>query len=269
MAKGGKLMAEIVSLDVVTIATNEYLEYWMNQARSIEHHWGSSLQLTLHVFTNRGSEALTFAQGLTGVEIKVHEIPGWGWPEASSYRYKIISLNRTELNSEYLMHLDADMLVVAPISKPDLLSPLRQGIVLVRHPGYYRPDGAARAFFYLMNPAKILFDLWTKLTLGDLGAWETDQRSQAAVPRKLRKEYFCGATWWGERDAIIQLCEELSQRSAIDETNKVEARWNDESHLNWWACYNEHGIGEPSFCFAKGYPQLRNITPKILALEKS
>jgi hypothetical protein len=262
-------MAEIVSIDVVTIATNEYLDYWMNQARSIEHHWGSSLQVTLHVFTNRDSEALIFAQGLTKVEVRVHEIPGWGWPEASAYRYKVISSNRAELKSEYLMHLDADMLVVAPISKSDLLPPLLGGIALVSHPGYYRPLGVAQIIFYFRNPERILFDLWAKLTQGGLGAWETNQSSLAAVPRNLRKEYFCGATWWGERAAVVQLCDELGRRSTIDEVNKIEARWNDESHLNWWASHNVHGICAPAYCFAEGYPQLRNITPKIFALEKS
>lgn len=261
-------MAEIVSLDVVTIATNEYLDYWMNQARSIEQHWGSSLKLTLHVFTNRVSEALTFAQALTGVEVTVHEIPGWGWPEASSYRYKFISSNQSELKSEYLMHLDADMLVVGPISKQELLSPLRNGIVLVRHPGYYRPNSVAKASFYSMNPTRIVLDLWTKLALGGLGAWETDQSSQAAVPRKLRKKYFCGAIWWGERHAVLKLCDELDERSSADEKNNIEARWNDESHLNWWASYSDHGICDPSFCFAEGYPQLNRLSPIIVALEK-
>ncbi len=261
-------MAEIVSLDVVTIATNEYLEYWMNQARSIERHGGSSLQLTLHVFTNRASEAVTFAQSLTKVEIKVHEVPGWGWPEASSYRYEVISSNRFELNGDYLMHLDADMLVVGPISKPDLLSPIHNGIALVRHPGYYRPDGKSLMSFYLRHPSKLLSDLWVKRIEGSLGAWETNENSLAAVPRKLRREYFCGATWWGEKWEVLKLCEELAQRSSIDRRNEIEARWNDESHLNWWASSSEHGTASPSFCFVHGYPQLENIKPLIVALEK-
>ena len=262
-------MAKIASLDVVTIATNEYLDYWMNQAQSIEHHWGDSLQVTLHVFTNRPREALAFAEGLSRVDVEVHEIPGWGWPAASAYRYEVVSTNRSSFQSEYVMHLDADMLVVGSISIDDLLGPLRNGIALVRHPGYYRPSGVAMASFYFRNPAKFLFDLWGKLTLGGIGAWETRKKSLASVPRIRRKNYFCGATWWGQRQAVIDFCEVLARRTSIDEKNHIEARWNDESHLNQWASENEHGICSPIYCFAEGYPQLRNLDPKIIALEKS
>jgi hypothetical protein len=166
------------------------------------------------------------------------------------------------------MHLDADMLVRAPVDFKQLSTSLRNGICLVRHPGYYRPSGLTKMLFYFQNPSAALGDLATLFRMGSLGAWETNRQSLAFVPREDRKQYFCGATWWGLRADILKLSETLSDRVSRDEALGVMAVWHDESHLNWWASNNDHGQADSRYCFSVGYPQLQGIPNIIQAIHK-
>ena len=260
-------MARNTTLGVITVATNRYVDFWADQARSFAANPSHDLDITLHVFTDQPNVAESVASTIP-ISVVVHEIPDYKWPHASLYRFKLIDEFKENLTEDFLMHLDADMLVKAPITSSQLSNPLVNGICLVRHPGYFRPSGLSRLFFYFRNPMSAIGDLVTLLREGSLGAWETNRRSLAFVPKKDRKEYFCGATWWGLRADILRLSGTLSSRISEDEDNNVTAVWHDESHLNWWASNNNHGQVDSRFCFSVGYPQLEGIPNIIEAVDK-
>ena len=255
------------TLGVITVATNKYLDYWADQARSFVANPSQDLDLTLHVFTDQPDRVGQVASNLS-VRVVTHIIPNYKWPEAALYRYQLIHDFKEELTEDILMHLDADMLVRASITSSQLKSQMSNGICLVRHPGYFRPRGLARIILYFQNATTTWADFWNQMRMGSLGTWETNKDSLAFVPRMDRKHYFCGGTWWGLRSDILKLSEELASRISVDERNGIEAVWHDESHLNWWASENDHGSADPRYCFAAGFSQLRGIPIVIQAVDK-
>jgi hypothetical protein len=88
------------------------------------------------------------------------------------------------------------------------------------------------------------------------------------VPRRKRKVYVCGGTWFGKKNSIIELCELLSHRTNEDLSNQVMAKFHDEGHLNWYAANHEVSIVNPKFCLEQSYPQLAGLKPIIIAVDK-
>jgi hypothetical protein len=257
----------MISLGILTVATNQYVEYWKNQARSISDANITGLDVTLHVFTDDTEAVDSFSEKLN-VRVTSHEIPSLGWPDATLLRYRLISQFSEKIHEDILMHLDADMLLHRAISAAELVSGMKDGICLVRHPGYYRPRGMKLVNLYSQNFRTASMDLYLMFKKGGLGLWETRDSSAAFVPRNKRLTYVCGGTWWGYRDEILELCKELSSRIDRDLSDGQTAVWHDESHLNWWAAVNNPGLADPSYCYAVGYPQLRDLTCIIEAVHK-
>jgi hypothetical protein len=261
-------MDELTSLGVMTVATNKYVHYWKDLALSINSLPKKKVIITLHVFTDEVDLVQDFSRNLD-LKVVIHRIPRYGWPEATLYRYAIFHEHRDFLNEEILMHLDADMLIRQRFSFEDLRQSLQFGVCLVQHPGYFRPAGKDLLKYYLHNPKSLISDFATRLAAGGIGAWEQNKKSLAFVPRRKRKEYFCGGIWWGINSQIMSICKTLSQRVGSDMKNGVMAQWHDESHLNWWASQNTPGIESPRYCFASAYPQLANLDCLVQAVDKS
>jgi len=258
----------MTSLGILTVATNRYVNYWKELATSVSIELAGSFDITMHVFTDDVRGVTEFGKSLH-VKVRAHQVEPYAWPEATLYRYELISRFASEYSDSLLMHVDADMIVRAKIDSHELLSPLDHDVCLVRHPGFYRPKGAAKLNFYLENIQALVSDAASIVRQGGIGSWESNSRSLAFVLRGNRKIYFCGGVWWGRRTAILDLCRDLASRVRSDETKGVMAVWHDESHLNWWATQNRHGVVDPSFCFAEGYPQLRGLPKFIQAVDKS
>lgn len=257
----------MTSLGILTVATNRYVNYWKELATSVSIEMGSSFDITMHVFTDDVRNVEEFGKSLH-VKVRAHQIEPYVWPEATIYRYELISRFASEYSDDLLMHLDADTIVRAKIQYNELLSSLDQDVCLVRHPGFYRPKGAALFKFYLQNMGVLLSDAVSLVRQGGVGSWESNPRSLAFVTRGNRSSYFCGGVWWGRQTAILDLCRDLAKRVRSDEAKGVMAVWHDESHLNWWATRHRHGVADPSFCFADGYAQLRGLPRWIQAVDK-
>jgi hypothetical protein len=160
------------------------------------------------------------------------------------------------------------MLVKARISETDFVTDVDGGLTLVRHPGFQRPNGARALSLYFSKPKVAISDIFLRYNLGALGAWETDPRSMAHVPRDKRTHYVCGGTWWGTRDDLLNLASDLAARVTVDEANGVMARWHDESHLNWWAANHPHQLRDASYCYSSSYVWLRHLPQIIQAVDK-
>lgn len=257
-----------LSVGVVTVATNRYIDYWFEMALSAERYLFLGHNVVLHVFTDRVAEVKLMALQFSRITINVLEIDQLKWPEATLLRYEIFDLHRDFLQQDVLMHLDADMLVVENVG-PEL-QPLNWpgGIALVQHPGYRRPTGRQLASLYGHNPRKLVSDVVTTVRLGGIGNWEVDPASRAFVPRSHRKRYSCGGTWMGLREPFLSMIRELAQRVRADLDEGIIAKWHDESHLNWFAAENETGILGSEYCYAAGLPNLVDLRPRILAVDK-
>ena len=261
-------IAEENFLDVISLATNQYSQYWLTMVKSANDHLSKKSKIIFHVFTDQPTFCYEKTRDLKHIQIAVHEIPSYKWPEATLLRYKVIYENQNLLKSRFLMHLDSDMIFVeSPLEILDSL-PWTGGISLVQHPGFYRPKGLERIKLYFSNPKLGILDFLKILKHGGLGEWETRSNSTAFVPRPLRKSYVCGATWIGERTPFLHMVAKLNQMVDSDLSNSFIAKWNDESYLNKWASVNEHTELSPTFCFAS-LRQLKKIVARIVAVEKS
>lgn len=257
---------EMKTLGILSIATNKYIDYWKDQAESIDLNLGPLLQVTLHVFTDRTSDAEQIGATLRNVKVMVHEIPSLGWPKATLYRYKVFSERSDLLQQDFLMYLDADMVVHQPFVEQ--ITYPGADVTLVQHPGYFRPRFPQNLALYALNPKLILVDLNMQRSLGAIGAWETRESSTAFVKREAREKYFCGGIWWGKRLAMLSMIEDLRINVELDEANSIMALWHDESHLNRWGADNKARHLDPRFCYSLGYKWLKKLPNVVQAIDK-
>jgi hypothetical protein len=255
-------------VDLFTIATNKYFDYWLNMVKSADKFLFLEDELTFHVFTNVDVKQSFIESKLERVKVKVHTIPNLGWPLATLYRYKYILEYGKNLDSKYFVHIDADMVIVPHKSSKisSLLS--NRSIALILHPGYWRIGFPKNLLFYCRNYKYFLKDLYLVTRYGNLGTWSTDQKSKAYVPRYWRRKYFCGAVWLGEKEEILKFASELDQYTDHDLQNNCIPIHNDESYLNYWASKNIFNSLPPSFCYEESYRNLEYLNPIIVAIDK-
>jgi hypothetical protein len=259
-----------MKLGIMTIATNRYIEYFEDLVDSFLEFFPESKDTQWFLFTDQIEEANRIAAKNKKIKIVVISIPSYKFPEATLYRYEIYNSHKNILDSEILMHLDADMLVKSPDFLGEVFKPgsLRR-ISLVQHPGFYRPHGIGLINFYARNPIFFIRDLLTKVEFGALGAWERNECSRAYVSRRSRKTYVCGGIWFGPNELIKAMIETLAINVKKDESRNVTAIWHDESHLNSFSTKSDVGIHPPEFCFDPTYKNLAGLRQLVEAVDKN
>lgn len=239
----------------------------MRQATTVDRLLFEGKKRIITVFTDRPDDARDHGNHLSRVELKVIEIPSIGWPDATLLRYRVFADHWDEIRGDVIMYLDADMLVASQCGSELKPESWINGVALVQHPGYYR--GQRPWILRLRHPRLIVTDLAALIrNEGGTGQWEKSRASQAFVPLELRREYVCGGTWMGTRPVIKDLVNELAERTDIDTSAGVIARWHDESHLNWWAATHPHSTLGPEYCHDPGASHLQGIAPRIVAVVK-
>jgi len=236
---------------------------------SAELYLFPSQRLTMHLFTDEVALARQIQCSSNRVQIKVHEVPSWGWPDATLLRFRAINEYARDINDDLACWLDADMLVVR--NTGDELTPKNwvNGLAFVRHPGFWRPTGGAQVQTWLKQPRALASDiLWNLTGKKPLGAWEDNDQSRAYVTAKQRRDYVCGGVWFGWTDRILQMSEVLAVRTDEDLANSLVARWHDESHINWYLAHNAATLLGPEYCYERTYPHLQVIEPRIEAVNK-
>jgi hypothetical protein len=259
----------VAKVGIVSIATNHYIAYWEELVTSSREKLFINDSVKFHLFTDKKVMAIEFARNNIDLDICIHEIPSFGWPEATLLRFSIITSEAKHFDEEFLVYLDADMRVLTK-SEDSIRELLPSGkMTLVRHPGYFRGFGLARFSLYLSSPKLFFGDIMRLTRLGGIGSWETNRLSQAFVPRQKRKIYFCGGIWGGPRDLFLSMCGQLSAQVERDLSLDYIAMWHDESHLNQWASENSIKVLGPEYCFEPTYKNLRGIEGIIEAVNKS
>jgi hypothetical protein len=252
-------------LSVISIATRDYTKYWKKMADSLFTR--ISEEVTIHVAT----DDIGIADGIEGLEnnknkIKIYKIPSYGWPEATLYRYSILSEIIAGIKDEFTFYLDADMIVNEDFFQ--LLKLKKYEIVLIAHPGFFRPTFTKRSLLYIKNPRVMISDLLAKLLHGGIGSWETRKKSTAFVSRNKRENYVCGGFWGGDTNSILEMVNELKIAVEEDRKNGIIAKWHDESHLNCWASRNDFRLESPAYCHDELYANLATTKKVVTAVRK-
>jgi hypothetical protein len=258
-----------VHVSVLSVATSGYLSHWHRLLASVERYFFPDDRVTMHVFTDDVEGAIEHQQISPRVVAKVHEVPSWGWPEATLLRFRAINRYASEISGDVACWLDADMLVTRDTGNELTPKSWANGLAFVHHPGYWRPKGSAQIQTWLKSPRTFASDLiWQLGGKKALGAWETNDESLAFVAPDQRHDYVCGGAWFGWTDRILQMSQVLEARTDEDLARGFIARWHDESHLNWYVAHNAVTLLGPEYCYEKTYPHLQLINPRIEAVNK-
>jgi hypothetical protein len=253
-------------ISIVSIATNNYLNFYYDLIISFQNVCPEFSKINFCLFTNRTDDARKFAENHGFSNIVIIEIPNLGWPDASLLRYKIFFENKDVLNSDILVYLDADMLI--------LRDPIRQfksaneQMTFIRHPGYYFEFTMRFLKYAARNPRKILSFILSLIKFGGIGSWDVQRFSAAYVERQKRNHYFCGGVWFSKNSTFLNFCELLAERTNLGLKQNYVPIWHDESYLNWFAAGHTHNELSPLFCSDKVIDGLFVEKPYLRAVEK-
>lgn len=218
-----------MKIAVCIIATNKYKQFVTPLVESIRKYFLVNHKVEIHVFADEQMDG----------DFIVHLIPSYGFPEATLYRYKIMT--SIAYDTDYIFYLDADMLINDYVGDEIL-----GDIVAVRHPGYYH---------------------------GGWGSENVDVRSLAFVPKLLRGKYYAGGVQGGSANEYYKAMLVLDSMIDEDERNGVMAEFHDESHWNKYLIGKKIHELDCSFCMCQAwskrvYHKIHMMPAKILAMEK-
>lgn len=231
-------------IGVLIISTRKYKQFVQSLITQIDEYFLPEHKKVIFVFTDE------YQPGLTSSHTIVQRIiPDYKFPYATLYRYLVFSQNEDELKRcSHLFYLDADMAVVKTVGNEFLTD----GLVIVRHPGFYVNDG------------------W--------GDSNNPPESKSYLPKEKRRHYYCGGVQGGESETYLMACKFMANGIAQDDANGIKAEWNDETFWNHYihTQTTPEMLTEftPSYCMVQ-QPHLQSawgltgLDKKIIALEKN
>ena len=206
---------------ILFIGTAKYANYFSNYYDKCEKYFLPNSEKKYFCFTDAEFEG----EIPSNIEILLtkHE----PWPYSTLKRFHIILDHRDKfLDLDYLIYLDADMLVNEEILESEMLTD--KDFIGVNHPGYYKKEQSM--------------------------PYERRKISEAYidVPGEI---YWQGCLWGGKTNSVVELCEVLSKRIDIDLSKDIIAEWHDESHLNKFFFENLNRVYAltPEYAFPEVY----------------
>jgi hypothetical protein len=246
------------SFGICSIATNGYEKYLFDCIESFLVVNENKYLVNWYVFSDVAEDLRHKIVNSDHIIFHFFQIPSYGWPEATLLRYDIYREHFDSLDSDFLMHLDADMLFLPAFRFPEIESDC---MYFVRHPGY------ANIKWNFSKPIQTLKRIKRFVVIGGDGSWETRRESNAYLERRKRSTYFCGGIWFGRKQAFIRFVTASREAVLDDSLRNIVARWHDESHLNRFAALNKVEVLGPQYCF-DGKVDLGSDLPYVLAVEK-
>jgi hypothetical protein len=268
-----KRMPDTIEISFVTVATGRYIEFWKSQVESAIKYLNKDLAIEFVLLTDQVTAAELFLRefsNYTNWKLKIGFVEHQSWPFPTLYKFKHILRHADLLDGKNVWHLDADMLFAdgEVVQELDRYCSTNE-MIFVAHPGYFRKSGISKLQFYVLNPDYIIRDLRSYFLEGGIGSWEKSKNSLAYVGRSKRNMYVCGGSWGGRREIFLEFSAVASQRIDKDYTSGQIARFHDESHINWYAANNTCEVISSSYCFEESYRNLRGLTGKLIAVNKS
>lgn len=231
-----------MNLSVVFIGTGKYLNFLPKWYESCEKYLVPTVKKQYYVFTDGDLNDPPENMIPYGQE-------HLSWPYITLLRFDTILRASDYLSkSDWVLFLDADMLLVSEVTEQDLFTDKKY--IGVHHPCH----------FMGMNPHNKL-----------PGAFETNTNSLACITDSDDTSiYFQGCLWGGKVPHVIDMMKELQRRTQDDLSRDVIAVWHDESQMNkFFAERREdvHILG-PSFAYPEVFSQYCDFEPKIVHLAK-
>ena len=260
-----------MKLALITVATGRYLDYWKDLVRTVSKQDFSNIEISYNIFTDRIQDANIFSESVSNIKIIVQGINSQNWLDGTIMRYSHYRKYFDLITGDIVLHLDADMLVADSFAENLIYEVHRNTgkLSFVQHPGYWRKN---KIYWpYLLNYKTFKNESYNLLKVifkKSLGSWETRSNSAAYISNKQRKNYYCGAVWFGEKDIAHNFICEMDDLITYDRIRGVTAIWHDESYLNKWATVNPHNYVSPEYCYAPGRAHLSTIKPFIAVVDK-
>ena len=232
-----------MKMSIIFIGTNQYLNFLPKWYNSCEKYLLPSIEKQYYVFTDGELNDIPS-------NINVYQQKHLSWPYITLLRFEIILRAKKELSkSDWILFLDADMLVVDEIKEEDIFTDKKY--IGVHHPCHY-----------LGMPPHNKFS----------GAFETNSKSLACITDSDDTSvYFQGCLWGGKTHYVMEMIKDLQNRIRIDLSNDVIAVWHDESHMNKFFSerLSDIHILNPSFAYPEDYDSYCNFKKKIVHISKN
>ena len=231
-----------MKLSVIFIGTGKYLKFLPKWYESCEKYLVPNVSKQYYVFTdgelnNPPDNMIPYYQ------------EHLSWPYITLLRFNTILKARDFLKkSDWVLFLDADMLLVDEITEEDLFTDKKY--IGVHHPCH----------FLGMTPHN-----------KPPGSFETNSNSLACITDEDNiSVYFQGCLWGGRVPYVIEMMEELDQRIEVDLTKDVIAVWHDESQMNKFFAERREDVYVlgPSFAYPEIFSDYCSFEPKIIHLAK-
>lgn len=215
------MMKKQKSIAIIFIGTGKYADFFPKYYENCEKYFLLNSKKTYFCFTDAefGGE---IPKNIKIVETKLEK-----WPLPTLHRFKTILKQKDNiLGYDYLIYLDADMLVNEKILEEEILTD--KHFIGVHHPGFYKKDQEM--------------------------PYERRKESQAYVKEKTGL-YWQGSLWGGKIPYVFEMIEELDRRIDIDLEKDIIAEWWDESHINKFFLENTEKIHTlaPEYTFPEVY----------------
>ncbi|KAK5873845.1 hypothetical protein PBY51_018848 [Eleginops maclovinus] len=198
---------------VLVFAVGKYTRFLKSFLESAEKYFLVDFRVNYYIFTDNEKEVPEIQLG-QGRNIVVVTIPGVNrWQEVVLGRMKwaTTTIDKQIRNeSDYLYMMDIDSVFHNRFGAESL-----SRLSAVLHRGYY------------------------KATLRDQFPYERRPESKAFIPAGEGDYYYTAAVWGGYLEDMYKLVKYCYMQSEEDAKNKIEAIWQEESHLNKYLLYNK------------------------------
>jgi hypothetical protein len=227
---------------IAFIGTSKYLNFLPRYYEKIHENFLPNTEKTFLVFTD--------GEGDFPEDVKVYPQEHLEWPYITLNRFEILNKAREEIaKHDWLVFFDADTLVVDKVLEEDFFSD--------------------KPLFGVWHPCHNLgMPPHNKLP----GAFETNPLSLACVDteKELPVIYYQGCLWGGKVPEVLEMIDELQDRTNKDLKNNVIAVWHDESHLNKYFIENKDKVNtlRPEYAYPEVFAGYCDFLPKIIHLAK-
>jgi len=227
---------------IAFIGTSKYLNFLPQYYEKIHENFLPNTEKTFLVFTD--------GDGDFPEDVKVYPQEHLEWPYITLTRFEILNKAREEIvKHDWLVFLDADTVVVDKVVEEDFFSD--------------------KPLFGVWHPCHNLgMPPHNKLP----GAFETNPLSLAYVDteKELPVVYYQGCLWGGKVPEVLEMIDELQDRTNRDLKNNIIAVWHDESHLNKYFIENKDRVNvlRPEYAYPEVFAGYCDFEPKIVHLAK-
>ncbi|KAK0154697.1 Globoside alpha-1,3-N-acetylgalactosaminyltransferase 1 [Merluccius polli] len=197
---------------VILFAVGKYTRFLKAFIESGEKNFMVGFRVTYYIFTDHKEEVPKVALA-TGRNITVLPVPSaTRWQDVVLGRMKWATIaidQQVRREADYVFMMDIDSIFYHRFGAESL-----SRLSAVLHRAFYK---TTRAHF----------------------PYERRPQSQAYIPADEGDYYYTAAVWGGYLEDMYKLVKHCHEQSEIDAKNKIEAVWQEESHLNKYLLYNK------------------------------